>query len=64
MSKLVIAKRCLDLSDAVVARSLLDFHGYPAFLFDTAYVGVEWHKLQAIGGLRLMVLEDDLDEVQ
>ncbi len=64
MSKLVIAKRCLDLPEAIVARSLLDFHGYPVFLFDTAYIGVQWHKLQAIGGLRLMVLEEDLDDAK
>jgi len=50
-----------DLSGAVVARSLLDQHGIPAFLLDGHLGSVSWVYLPAIGGMRLMVLERDFE---
>lgn len=44
-----------DITDALVARALLDQHGIPAFVFDDRVVGMNWLYLFALGGVRLKV---------
>lgn len=61
MGRLAVASTHLDLPSAYVARSLLDQHGIPAFLFDHHLGGMSWVYLPAMRGIRLMVREDDLD---
>ena len=61
MTRLVTARIYFDAPEAHVARSVLLQEGIPAFLFDAHYIGVSWHHLVALGGLRLQVFAPDLD---
>ncbi len=58
---LVTVSKHFDVSEAIVARALLDQHGIPAFLFDHRLAGVNWLYLFALGGVRLMVPERDAE---
>jgi len=49
-----------DIPEAAVARSLLDQHGIPAFLFDDRLGRMSWLYLRALGGVRLMVPARDV----
>ena len=49
-----------DRPSAMIAWSLLDQHGIPAFLADEHFLGVSWHLTLALGGIRLTVPEQDL----
>lgn len=62
MSKLVEAARYGNSLDAGVALSLLESEGLHCVLFDSGFSGVE-----AVGlfiPVRLMVLDEDLDEAR
>ena len=61
MAGLIALSTYYDLPAAIVHRSLLDQHGIPAFLFDRHMGGVSWVHLPALRGMRLMVLERDLE---
>lgn len=61
MSRLVTASIHLDLPGAYVARSLLEQHGIPAFLFDQGFARMDWFVLLALGGIRVMVPERDAE---
>lgn len=60
MSRLVDLSNYYDLAAAVVHRSILDQHGIPAFLFDRHMGGISWIHLPALGGIRIMVPENDV----
>jgi hypothetical protein len=61
LAELVTLSTYYDLPAAVVHRSLLDQHGIPAILFDSHLGGMNWLYLPAMRGVRLMVLERDID---
>lgn len=58
--KLVTVKRYRDLSEAIVARSILESANIPVFLFDENVVRLDWQISNMIGGIRVQV--DDRDE--
>jgi hypothetical protein len=55
LRKLVTIRRYRDLSEAIVARSLLEAAGIPVFLRDENLVRLEWQISNFIGGIRLQV---------
>ena len=57
---LVTVHRYRDLSEAIVARSLLESAGIDAFLRDENFVRLEWQNSNLVGGIRLQV--DAADE--
>ena len=61
MAGLVTLKIFNDLSEAEVARSLLDYNGILAFLPDRAVASTVWYLTHAVGGVRLQVPERDLE---
>ena len=58
--KLVTIRRYRDLSEAIVARSLLESAGIPVYLRDENMVRMEWQISNFIGGMRLQV--DEVNE--
>ena len=59
MAGLVTVATFDDRPSALIARSMLDQHGIPAFLADENFLGVSWHLTLALGGIRLTVPEQD-----
>jgi hypothetical protein len=57
--KLVTIRRYRDLSEAIVARSLLESAGIPVELRDENLVRLDWQVSNFIGGIRLQVDETD-----
>ncbi len=55
---LVCLARIYDAGEAEVARSALESAGVHAFIFDGGLARTAWHLSHAIGGVRLMVLEE------
>jgi hypothetical protein len=55
----VTLRRYRDLSEAIVARSLLESAGIPAYLRDENLVRLDWFKSNFIGGGRLQVDASD-----
>ncbi|AXC10679.1 hypothetical protein ACPOL_1331 [Acidisarcina polymorpha] len=51
----VTVRRYRDLSEAIVARSLLESAGIPVYLRDENLVRLEWQISNFIGGIRLQV---------
>lgn len=58
---LTTIKRYRDLSEAIVARSLLESAGITANLCDENLVRLEWQISNVIGGIRLQVPSVDAD---
>ncbi len=58
---LVTVSTHYDEAGAVGARAFLTHHGIPAFLFDDRLCHMNWFSLLALGGIRLMVPENDFD---
>ena len=56
---LVTVKRFRDLSEAIVARSLLEAAGMVAYLYDENLVRLDWQISNFIGGIRLQVMNED-----
>jgi len=56
---LVTVRRYRDLSEAIVARSLLESAGITVYLRDENLVRLDWQISNFIGGLRLQVEEAD-----
>lgn len=56
---LVTIRRYRDLSEAIVARSLLESAGIPVYLRDENLVRLDWQVSNLIGGIRLQVNADD-----
>ena len=64
MPKLTTVRRFRDLSEAIVARSLLEASGIVAYLCDENLVRLDWQVSNFIGGLRLQVeLADEQDAI-
>jgi hypothetical protein len=57
--KLVVLRRYRDLSEAIVARSLLESAGIYAFLCDENLIRLDWQMSNFIGGIRLQVEAND-----
>lgn len=57
--KLAILRRYRDLSEAIVARSLLESAGIYAFLCDENLIRLDWQMSNFIGGIRLQVEAKD-----
>jgi hypothetical protein len=56
---LTTIRRYRDLSEAIVARSLLEASGISASLCDENLIRLNWYISSSIGGIRLQVEEDD-----
>jgi hypothetical protein len=61
---LVTIKRYRDLSEAIVARSLLESAGIGADLCDENLVRLDWQISNFIGGMRLQVNSEDEQEAR
>jgi hypothetical protein len=57
--KLVTVRRYRDLSEAIVARTLLESADIPVYLQDENLVRLDWQVSNFIGGIRLQVDEPD-----
>ena len=56
--------RTYELSNALCVRSFLEAHDIPAFLPNEHHIGVmHWHAV-ALGGYRLIVFSEDVDEAR
>lgn len=63
MEKLVKAAAFLDINEAYLAKGLLESEGIEALLFDE-HSAVVVYTPYAVGGLRLMVKESDLERAK
>lgn len=59
---LVMVKRFRDLPEAFVAKSILDSAEIASFLADENIVRLDWLYSNLVGGAKLMVRPEDLDE--
>jgi hypothetical protein len=59
---LLMVKRFRDLPEAFVAKSILDSAGIDCFLADENIVRIDWLYSNLIGGAKLMVRPEDLEE--
>lgn len=59
---LVMVKRFRDLPEAVVAKSILDSAEIDSFLADENIVRLDWLYSNLVGGAKLMVRPEDLEE--
>jgi hypothetical protein len=59
LRKLVTLRQYRDLSEAIVARSMLEANGIAAYLQDENLVRLDWQISNFIGGIRLQVEESD-----
>jgi hypothetical protein len=57
--KLVTIRQYRDLSEAIVARSMLESNGIEVYLKDENLVRLDWQVSNFIGGIRLQVDSDD-----
>src|SRR5271154_4359043 len=56
---LITIKLSRDLPEAIVARSVLESNGIPAYLCDENLARLVWHISGSLGGIRLQVESDD-----
>ena len=61
---LVIIARYRDLPQAGLDKSILEGQGIPCFLDNEFTVGVNWLYSTALGGVKLKVLEEDVDQAK
>ena len=59
---LMMAKRFRDLPEAFIAKSILDSAEIDSFLADENIVRLDWLYSNLVGGAKLMVRPEDLDE--
>lgn len=59
MSELVTIRRYRDLSEAIVARSLVESTGITVYLYDENLIRLDWQISNFIGGIRLQVEQTD-----
>jgi hypothetical protein len=55
----VTVQRYRDLSEAIVARTLVESAGIPVYLRDENLVRIDWQLSNFLGGIRLQVLRQD-----
>jgi hypothetical protein len=61
-SALVVVRTFTNVADAHVARSALDAAGIPTHLADDYVIALDWLYSNAVGGVKLLVPSDRLDE--
>lgn len=59
--KPVMIRRFRDLPDASIAKSMLDSAGIESFLVDDNLIGLHWFYSNAVGGIKLLVRQEDAD---
>ena len=59
--RLVTVRRYRDLSEAIVARSMVESAGIRTYLSDENLIRLDWQLSNFIGGLRLQVDADDVE---
>ncbi|MDJ0968500.1 MAG: hypothetical protein QNJ06_01270 [Kiloniellales bacterium] len=64
MARLETVRTFYDLPAAEVARATLIGHGIPSHLFDAHLAGMAWHYIFALGGIRLVVVDEYLGLAQ
>ena len=64
MSKLVTVEKYQDLPLAELARAKLESEGIYCHLSSKHHIGLNWQYSLALGGVRLLVLEQDLKKAQ
>ena len=62
VARLVVARTYFDLPDALVAKSVLDAHGFVAILCDWQTVSMAWHWTVACDGVKLCTLDVSLPD--
>jgi hypothetical protein len=62
--KLVTIRKYRDLTEAMVAQSVLDSAGIPAVLSDENIVRIHWAWSNAIGGIRLQIKPEDVEAAE
>lgn len=50
--------------EAEIVRSLLESEGIQAFVFDAGHVQINWAISNAVGGVRVMVNPQDLEQAE
>ncbi len=60
MARLETVRTFYDLPAAEVARATLIGHGIPSHLLDAHLAGTAWHYIFALGGIRLVVVDEYL----
>ena len=60
----VILRRYRDLPEAVVVKSILDSDGIECFLTDENLIRMDWFWSGLLGGVKLWVRQQDVDEAQ
>ena len=64
MAELTTVQVFGDVTEAEIARSLLEHHGIFAFLPDKGVASTAWFLTNAVGGVRLQVPGSDLDDAR
>ena len=62
MASLVTVAIYYEPSEAFIAKSLLEQHGFTVFLHDRFYTQLNWGHIVALGGLRLAVPEPEAED--
>src|ERR1700675_1551325 len=62
--KPVVLRRYRDMPEAFVAKSVLDAAGIESFLQDDNVVRMDWLWSNAMGGIKLIVRENDAEEAE
>jgi hypothetical protein len=57
--RLITVQQFRDLTDAQLAKGVLDSAGIPSYLRDENLVRMDWFYSNSIGGIRLQVREED-----
>lgn len=63
-SKLVLLQRFYDSTQAHIIRGILESEDIPCFVMDENHNSSAWHLNIALGGVRLMVLSEDLEHAR
>jgi hypothetical protein len=64
LQKLVMVQRFRDLPEALLAKGRLDSAGIESFLSDDNVIRMDWFWSNGVGGLKLMVREEDADSAK
>ncbi len=61
---LVTVRRYRDLSEAIIARAVVESAGIFCFLKDENYIRLDWQMSNLIGGIRLQVAPEDVQSAE
>ena len=62
MASLATVAIYYEPSEAIIAKSLLEQHGFTVFVHDSYYTQVSWGHIVALGGLRLTVPKPEAED--